>query len=167
MVIAPIYCDRCGHSPYSWRRDANTIGDFAGQGKNKGKDVMKPKNSSTQLRALVVDDDRVIQKTHEGLLKKVGVKNHTAVENGKKAVDLHCNGERFDLILIDKDMPVMNGIEATKKLRSMGICNRIVGVSSLCDTENIQQFLLAGIDEYYKKPLTVKTLKAILDNIES
>ena len=73
--------------------------------------IMKPKNSSSQLKALVVDDDRVNRMTHQALLKKVGVENLASVENGKKAVDLHCNGESFDLILMDKDMPVMNGIE--------------------------------------------------------
>ncbi|XP_014495691.1 two-component response regulator ARR22 isoform X2 [Vigna radiata var. radiata] len=130
--------------------------------------MMKPKNSSSQLKALVVDDDRVNRMTHQALLKKVGVENLASVENGKKAVELYCNGESFDLILMDKDMPVMNGIEATKQLRSMGIRDMIVGVSSSSrGAENVQQFMEAGLDEYYTKPLTVDTLKAILDKIKS
>ena len=41
----------------------------------------------------------------------VGVKDQIVVENGKEAVELHNNGQYFDLILMDKDMSVMNGIE--------------------------------------------------------
>ncbi|CAJ1898676.1 unnamed protein product [Sphenostylis stenocarpa] len=126
---------------------------------------MKPKNSSSQLKALVVDDDRVTRMTHEALLKKVGVESLASVENGKKAVDLHCNGQSFDLILMDKDMPVMNGVEATKQLRSMGIRDMIVGVSSSRGAENVQQFMDAGLDHFYTKPLTVDMLKAIIDKI--
>lgn len=59
-------------------------------------------------------------------------------------------------------------IQATKQLRSMGIRDMIVGVSSSSrGAENVQQFMEAGLDEYYTKPLTVDTLKAILDKIKS
>lgn len=43
------------------------------------------------------------------------MKNH-AVENGKEAVDIHCSGQSFDLILMDSDMPIMNGIEVRNYL---------------------------------------------------
>jgi len=43
----------------------------------------------------------------------VGVKDQTVVENGKETVELHNNGQYFDLILMDKDMSVMNGIEGS------------------------------------------------------
>jgi len=82
--------------------------------KYKGKHVTKSDNSPTQLKVLIVDDVEVIRMTHKMLLDRVGIKDHVAVENGKEAVELHNNGQSFDLILMDKDMPVMNGIELRK-----------------------------------------------------
>lgn len=71
---------------------------------------MAPKNLGTKLTALVVDDNILNRKIHQKLLESVGVKNQ-GVENGQEAVDIHCHGQRFDLILMDMDMPIMNGIE--------------------------------------------------------
>jgi hypothetical protein len=76
----------------------------------KGKELMEPQNSETKLTALVVDDDKLVRMIHQGLLKRAGVKNE-AVKNGKEAVDIHYSGQRFDIILMDKEMPVMTGIE--------------------------------------------------------
>lgn len=63
-----------------------------------------------QLTALVVDDDIIVRMIYGKMLNRVGVKNQV-VENGKEAIDIHCSGQSFDLIFMDKDMPVMNGIE--------------------------------------------------------
>jgi len=71
---------------------------------------MAPKNLGTKLTALVVDDNILNRKIHQKLLESVGVKNQ-GVENGQEAVDIHCHGQIFDLILMDMDMPIMNGIE--------------------------------------------------------
>lgn len=75
----------------------------------KSKNLMAP-HLATQLTALVVDDNILTRKIHQKLLNSVGVKNQ-GVGNGKEAVDIHCYGQSFDLILMDKDMPIMNGIE--------------------------------------------------------
>ncbi|KAL1313517.1 hypothetical protein HN51_040085 [Arachis hypogaea] len=121
-------------------------------------------DSATKLTALVVDDDRQVRMIHQWMLNKVGVKNQAA-ENGKEAVQIHCSGQGFDLILMDKEMPLMNGIEATKELRSMGICSKIVGVSSHSEEKQIQEFMEAGLDDYLVKPLNMAKLRSILDNI--
>ncbi|CAL0310416.1 unnamed protein product [Lupinus luteus] len=63
-----------------------------------------------QLTALIVDDDMMIRMIHRKMLSNIGVRNQ-AVQNGKEAIDLHHSGKSFDLILMDKDMPVMNGVE--------------------------------------------------------
>lgn len=76
----------------------------------KGKGPVDLQNSATELRALIVDDDKLVRMIHQGLLKRAGVRNE-AVKNGKEAIDIHCSGQSFDIILMDKDMPIMNGIE--------------------------------------------------------
>ena len=78
-------------------------------------EAISAKNSGSQLTALVVDDDTVNQTIHQRLLDSVGVKNQV-VGNGKEAVDIHCSGKSFDLILMDMDMPIMNGIKVFQSL---------------------------------------------------
>ncbi|KAK7336952.1 hypothetical protein VNO77_17506 [Canavalia gladiata] len=117
-----------------------------------------------QLTALIVDDDLVIRMIHQKMLNSVGVKNKVA-ENGKEAVDIHHSGQSFDLILMDLDMPVMNGIEATKELRSMGIHSMIAGVSARSVEAQIEEFIEAGLDQYLEKPLTVAKLASIIHKI--
>lgn len=65
-----------------------------------------------QLTALIVEDDMVIRMVHQKILNRVGLKIQVA-ENGKEAIEIHGSGQSFDLILMDRDMPVMNGIEVT------------------------------------------------------
>ncbi|KAE9590983.1 hypothetical protein Lal_00023071 [Lupinus albus] len=130
----------------------------------KSRNIMAPQDLATKLTALVVDDNRISRKIHQKLLNNVGMKNE-GVGNGKEAVDIHCYGQSFDLILMDMDMPIMNGIEATKILRSMGICSMIVGVSSRSMESEIQEFMEAGLDDYQVKPLTNSKLRSILYKI--
>jgi CheY-like chemotaxis protein len=66
--------------------------------------------AATKITALVVDDDTINQMIHRRLLDNQGIRNQV-VGNGKEAIDVHCSGKNFDLILMDMDMPVMNGIE--------------------------------------------------------
>lgn len=70
---------------------------------------------SRMMTALVVDDSMVNQTLHRRLLQKLGIENQVA-GNGREAVDVHYSGKIFDLILMDLDMPVMNGIEVYIKL---------------------------------------------------
>ncbi|CAL0326839.1 unnamed protein product [Lupinus luteus] len=119
---------------------------------------------SHHLTALVVDDDTMVRMIHQRMLNSVGVENE-AVQNGKEAIDIHHSGQTFDLILMDIDMPVMNGIEATKKLRSMGIHSIIAGVSARTIDENTQEFIEAGLDAYLEKPLNISKITSIIHKI--
>ncbi|KAG5043664.1 hypothetical protein JHK87_007579 [Glycine soja] len=98
---------------------------------------------------------------HRKMLNSVGLKIQVA-ENGKEAVEIHRSGQSFDLILMDRDMPVMNGIEATKTLRSMGINSTITGVSTRSVTAHIREFMEAGLDDYLENPLTLVKLTSII-----
>ncbi|KAK1305668.1 hypothetical protein QJS10_CPA10g01555 [Acorus calamus] len=66
------------------------------------------------MLALAVDDNRVIRRIHKMLLTKLGV-NSLDVENGKQAVDLFLAGGKFDIVLMDREMPVMDGIESIQE----------------------------------------------------
>ncbi|KAK7284197.1 hypothetical protein RJT34_18939 [Clitoria ternatea] len=116
------------------------------------------------LTALIVEDDKVIRTVHGRMLNNIAIKNQ-AVENGQEAVDIHCSGQSFDLILMDRDMPIMNGIEATKKLRSMGIRSTIIGVSTRSEEIHINEYMEAGLDGYLEKPLNIEKLNSIVQKI--
>ncbi|XP_074356060.1 two-component response regulator 24-like [Apium graveolens] len=117
-------------------------------------------SSMRKLSALVVDDDAVIRRIHVAYLQKHGFETR-AVENGQLAVDLIRSGEVFDVIFMDFNMPVMNGIEATKELRDLGVNAMIVGISDDQD-HTMEDFIEAGMDQFYKKPLKAQTITSVL-----
>ncbi|KAJ4978541.1 hypothetical protein NE237_009321 [Protea cynaroides] len=119
-----------------------------------------------RITALVVDNSISIQLYHTALLSRFGVDNR-AVENGQQVVDLYCNGASFDLILMDNFMPVVNGRQATRTLRAMGVRSMIVGVSSVFREDERQEFIDAGLDDFQEKPLTCAKLIHILRELES
>ena len=76
-------------------------------------EVVRPsQNPETNkiMTALVVDDDRTTQRLHRILLQNLDIENEV-VGNGREAIDVHIAGKSFDLIIMDMDMPIMNGID--------------------------------------------------------
>lgn len=75
-------------------------------------------------------------------------------ENGQIAVDLHKQGNVYDLVLMDKEMPVMDGHEATRQLRSMGVKTPIVALTGNALTTDRELFFEAGVDDFQTKVST-------------
>ncbi|KAI5554642.1 hypothetical protein BDE02_19G028300 [Populus trichocarpa] len=116
------------------------------------------KNSFT---VLVVDDNTVVRMVHRMLVTSLGLKVQEA-KHGKEVVDLHINGASFDLILMDMEMPIMNGPTATRELRAMGVKSTIIGVTS-CTFESVHKdFIEAGLDHCVAKPLTIAQIASFL-----
>ncbi|KAJ6388135.1 hypothetical protein OIU77_026666 [Salix suchowensis] len=115
---------------------------------------------------LIVDDDLTARDTNRRLMMSVETQNQLTMEfqeakNGKEAVYLHLAGASYDLILMKNDMPIMTGIQATKRLREMGVKSQIVGVSSESDH---QAFMDAGLDNCIQKPLDTAKITAFLSD---
>ncbi|CAA0404957.1 unnamed protein product [Arabidopsis thaliana] len=123
-----------------------------------------PNLAESKLTALVVDDSFVNQTIHQKLLNRLGIKNDV-VTNGKEAVDVYCSGGNYDLILMDMDMPIMNGIQATKRLREMGIESKIAGVTTRANEGEKKEFMEAGLNDFQEKPLTISKLLSILHKL--
>ncbi|ESR33569.1 hypothetical protein WN944_026147 [Citrus x changshan-huyou] len=130
----------------------------------KAKIMENPSAKNLRLFALVVDDDCFIRTIHSMALKSLGFKVEVA-ENGKEAVDLFRSGAKFDIVFIDKEMPVMNGIEATREIRSMGIKIKIVGVTSLNSEAEREAFMQAGLDLCHTKPLSVDKILPLMEDL--
>ncbi|CAN8255842.1 unnamed protein product [Cochlearia groenlandica] len=124
-----------------------------------------PNLAESKLTALVVDDSFVNQSIHHKLLDRLGIQNDV-VCNGKEAVDVYSSGRNYDLILMDMEMPIMNGIQATKRLREMGIESKIAGVTTRSNEGDKREFMEAGLNDFQEKPLTLSKLLSILHNLD-
>ncbi|PIN03080.1 Histidine kinase [Handroanthus impetiginosus] len=117
-----------------------------------------------KICALVVDDDPMVRKIHGMLLIKHGLETE-GVENGKEAVELFLSGKSYDLVLMDMEMPVMDGPKATKELRAMGVRSMIVGVTGRGVEAEKEAFMGAGLDSCWDKPLNPKAVVSMLDQL--
>ncbi|XP_047309520.1 two-component response regulator ARR22-like [Impatiens glandulifera] len=136
-------------------------------GSSSSKDLMgngMKGDNAPKLSVLIVDDDAILRRIHTMFFKKHGFET-TAVENGQEAINLYRSGSWFHLVLMDKEMPVMDGPEATRELRAMGVNNMIVGMTSRDRDSEQQSFMEAGLDNCYIKPLTANVVVSLAQAI--
>jgi two-component system chemotaxis response regulator CheY len=101
---------------------------------------------------LVVDDSRVVRKVARKILEELHFTCSEA-EDGKQAMEA-CAREMPNAILLDWNMPVMNGIDFLRRLRKMsgGDAPKVVFCTTENDVAHIQEALSAGANEYIMKP---------------
>lgn len=109
---------------------------------------------------LVVEDAKPNQLISTRMLEKFGL-DHTVAENGQQALQI-CQKEAFDLILMDCQMPVMDGYEATRQLRESGNDVPIVALTANAMSYDRELCLDAGMNGYLSKPLRRKNLEEVL-----
>ncbi len=118
------------------------------------------------LKILLADDSIVNQKVVGGLLKKLGDKI-TFVVNGRQAVDA-VQRENFDLILMDVQMPIMDGTDATREIRqwekSRNCHIPIIAMTADAMKGDRENCLNAGMDHYLTKPIEAEKFFSILDS---
>jgi PAS domain S-box-containing protein len=117
------------------------------------------------LRILVAEDNLINRAVATGILEKQGhVLVHAAT--GREAVEAFSDGS-FDLILMDVQMPEMDGFEATRRIRKLekaaGGHIRIVAMTAHAMTGDRERCLAAGMDDYVSKPLRKEDLLRALD----
>lgn len=101
---------------------------------------------------LVVDDSRVVRKVARRVVEDLGFTCSEA-EDGQKALDA-CKESMPDAVLLDWNMPVMNGLEFLQKLRKLDKGNhpKVVFCTTENDAGHIQRAINAGANEYIMKP---------------
>ena len=124
-------------------------------------------NRTTPFRILVVDDNETNQVVACKFLQKLGCQVEVA-RNGREAVDSIARAT-YDAVLMDCEMPVMNGYEATQEIRRQEqITTRhlhIIALTGHASSEDEQKCRQAGMDDVVTKPITLPTLRATLERL--
>ncbi|MBF0309352.1 MAG: response regulator [Magnetococcales bacterium] len=111
-------------------------------------------------RVLVVEDNRINQQVAEELLAQVGIRVELA-ENGSQALE-RVRQERFDLVLMDMQMPVMDGLTATRLLREEGYTLPVVAMTANVLPGDRNACFAAGMNDWVTKPMEPERLFAVL-----
>jgi CheY-like chemotaxis protein len=110
------------------------------------------------VQVLLVDDNEINQRLAAVMLKNMGCEVSIAGD-GQEAIG-KVNQENFQLILMDIQMPVLNGYQATKYMREkLKLTTPIIGLSANVYKEEIDLCYAAGMNDYLSKPYTEKSLR--------
>lgn len=119
--------------------------------------AMHPEGSLKGKRVLLVEDHEYNQILTVSFLDEWGVE-HSLAHNGQQALDI-LREHRFDLILMDIQMPVMDGLEATKAIRNeLGLNLPILALSATAQQSEADRCIIAGMDDFLSKPFSRTSL---------
>jgi len=114
------------------------------------------------MKVLIVDDQRSMRIVSTAIVESLG---HQVIDadSGKKAIEI-CREEKVDLILMDVEMPEMNGFETTKVIRAeSSIWFPIIFVSAMTDTKFFAEGIRSGGDIYLFKPIVREVLESMIN----
>ncbi|MBZ4690578.1 MAG: sensory box histidine kinase/response regulator [Cereibacter sp.] len=137
--------------------------------KAAGKPEVAMRASFDGLRVLMVDDDEVNRYYGIALFEKLGCRVASA-SDGREAIEVFGDGERFDVIFMDCQMPVMDGLEATRELRKRMYAGTararpIVALTANSQIEDRQACFAAGMKEFLSKPVRQPELVEVLTRL--
>jgi len=128
----------------------------------------KVRSDVSKLRGhvLIVEDNKTNQMLLSIILKGLSL-TYDIANNGQEAVDMFISNNNYDVILMDENMPVMNGIEAVKNIREVEMANNYYQVPIVAVTANAlsgdrERFLASGMNDYLAKPYNEQSIKEIL-----
>jgi len=121
----------------------------------------------SEKKVLIAEDNSVNQKLLAAILGKLDI-SFDIVENGLEAVEAFKN-KRYKLILMDENMPLMTGSEATQEIREMEKTDNLGHIPIIAVTANAfesdrQRFLAAGMDEFIPKPVNFQKLEDLMNH---
>ena len=124
------------------------------------------------MKLLIIDDDEICSYINVRVAQTCGIfEEVNSVHNGRAALDFLRNvseggGPGPDMILLDLDMPLVNGFDFMRALNGLSFSNKeklkVVVLTSSTHPQDIEQAQSLGIDHYLKKPLTVNALQNTL-----
>jgi signal transduction histidine kinase/CheY-like chemotaxis protein len=112
------------------------------------------------VRVLLAEDNPINQEVALGILQEVGL-NADLAENGARAVAMAATG-KYALILMDMQMPEMDGVEATRRIRAAGNQVPIIAMTANAFSDDRERCLTAGMDDFVAKPVVPEQLFSTL-----
>src|ERR1700730_17353872 len=112
------------------------------------------------MRALVVEDSKTIRMTLREYLRKMDIQVVEAAD-GREALERLKELPRPDLVLVDWNMPVMNGIDFIRAVRELHVYDPLplIMVTTNSESEHLDTAMEAGANEYIQKPCTLDALR--------
>lgn len=124
--------------------------------------VTIPTLNKNDLKILVVDDNQVNLLIIAEILKKLNI-DYVLAQNGQIAIDL-CKDVGFDIILMDINMPVLNGLEATEILKNQyKIKTPIIALTANSLEGDKNKYLEHGFDDYLSKPFNINAFLELIE----
>lgn len=114
------------------------------------------------MKILIVDDSGVNRRLLEIYLKNLAILDIQTACDGLEAVQL-CEKNAFDIIFMDIEMPIMDGFEATKKIKEAK-SSKIIAVTSHYFEDIEAEFLMCGFDDYIPKPISQEVIENYFRN---
>jgi PAS domain S-box-containing protein len=112
-------------------------------------------------RILVAEDNPTNQVVAFGMLRKLGYEDVAIANDGREACEM-VSREHFDLVLMDCQMPHMDGYEATRRLRAAGSEVPIVAMTANAIKGDRERCIEAGMNDYLPKPIDLKVMRGML-----
>lgn len=126
-------------------------------------DTLSKLNDKKTKAILLVEDNEMNQEVAKALMEEINV-NLDIANNGKIAIE-KINNNSYDLVLMDMQMPIMDGLETTKVIRGMSQFNRlpIIAMTANAMAQDKDVCLKAGMNDYIAKPLDPKKLYQLIE----
>jgi DNA-binding response OmpR family regulator len=116
------------------------------------------------MKILLMEDDEILNEIIHSMLLKKGYAVYS-VYDGDEAEYLICE-KSFDLLILDVNVPGVNGFDLLKNLRKDKISTPAIYITSLNDTEDLKEGFQSGCDDYIKKPFKFEELELRINNIK-
>lgn len=116
------------------------------------------------MKLLLVDDNAMMQKIQSTILQKLGHQT-SVVSSGQQALEM-LSRQTFDCIVMDMQMPDMDGLETTRRIRQSGNQTPIVALTGNDDNASRQACRQAGMNGFLTKPLQTSQVSQVLGGVK-
>ncbi|HRF56405.1 MAG TPA: ATP-binding protein [Campylobacterales bacterium] len=122
-----------------------------------------PKMTLNGVKILLVEDNEINQEVAKKMLSRIGATVELA-NNGKEGVDkINANPNGYDIVLMDIQMPIMGGYEASKLIKEKNAALVVIALTAAVMAEDREKAVQAGMDDYISKPIYMDELYRIVE----
>ncbi len=116
----------------------------------------------TDVSILVVDDNQINLMLMEDILEVMEFKNVKTIDSGAGAINEIKQNPNYDFVVMDICMPMIDGYEASKKIRELGYGGRIIALTANGLSKEDPKFIEAKMDDVLLKPVDLNLIKKVL-----